>query len=28
VVLANQIGRKLRELHYFVSVFHRDIHLE
>ncbi len=28
VVLANQIGEKLREQHYFVSVFHRDIHLE
>jgi UPF0042 nucleotide-binding protein len=28
VVLANQIGEKLREHHYFVSVFHRDIHLE
>jgi RNase adapter protein RapZ len=28
VVLANQIGEKLREQHYFVSVFHRDINLE
>lgn len=28
VVLANQIGRELREHHYFASVFHRDIHLE
>ncbi len=28
VVLANQIGENLREHHYFVSVFHRDIHLE
>ena len=28
VVLANQIGEKLKEHHYLVSVFHRDIHLE
>ncbi len=28
VVLANQIGRRLREHNYFVSVFHRDINLE
>ncbi len=28
VVLANRIGEKLREHHYFVSVFHRDINLE
>jgi RNase adapter protein RapZ len=28
VVLANQIGEKLRNNNYFVSVFHRDIHLE
>jgi RNase adapter protein RapZ len=28
VVLANQIGERLREHDYFVSVFHRDIHLE
>lgn len=28
VVLANQIGEKLRKNHYCISVFHRDIHLE
>jgi UPF0042 nucleotide-binding protein len=28
VVVANQIGERLREQHYFVSVFHRDINLE
>jgi RNase adapter protein RapZ len=28
VVLANRMGEKLREHHYFASVFHRDIHLE
>ena len=28
VVIANQLAQKLQEHHYFVNVFHRDIHLE
>lgn len=28
VVIANQLAKKLHEQHYFVNVFHRDIHLE
>lgn len=28
VVIANQLAKKLQENHYFVNVFHRDIHLE
>lgn len=27
VVVANQLARRLQEQHYFVNVFHRDIHL-